>query len=72
MQAIAKYSLQCIHRPNEKNTKSFNHLFFSTLPMTFLKNEKSVILILWVKLDIAIMLRSQTQTAWLKIATASP
>ena len=39
--------------------------------MTFLKNEKSVILILWVKLDIAIMLRSQTQTAWLKIAKAS-
>ena len=24
----------------KKNTKSSNHLFFSTLPMTFLKNEK--------------------------------
>ena len=33
--------------------------------------KKSVILIFWVKLDIAIMLRSQTQIAWLKIATAS-
>ena len=41
MQAIDKHSLQCIHRPNEKkSTKSSNHLFFWTLPMTFSKNEK--------------------------------
>ena len=41
MQAIAKHSLQYIHRPNfKKSTKSSNHLFFSTHPMTFLKNEK--------------------------------
>ena len=33
--------------------------------------KKTIILILWIKVDIAIMLRLQTQIAWLKIATAS-
>ena len=39
-QAIAKHNVQCIHRATEKSTKSSNHLFFSTLPMAFLKTEK--------------------------------
>ena len=40
-QDIAKHSLQCVQRANEKkSTKSFNHLFFSTFTMTFLKTEK--------------------------------
>ena len=38
---IGKHGLQCVQRENEKkSTKSFNHLFFSTFPMTFLKTEK--------------------------------
>ena len=61
-QAIAKPSPQCLHIKNEeKDTKSSNHLFFPT----------GLILILRVKIDIAVILSSQTQIVWLKKASST-
>ena len=71
-QAIAKHSLQCIHRANEKKALKVATICFSQLSQwPFYKLKKSVILILWVKIDIALMLSLQSQIASLNIATAS-
>ena len=55
----------------KKAFKSSNQLFFSTVPITFLKTEKVQYSDIWVKIDIAIMLSLQTQIVWLQIARAS-